>query len=275
MPELPELEVIKQKLRSKIKGKQIQHIKILKPYVLRNVFGGDLSGDTVENVARSGKYLVIQTSAHDVFVHLMLRGSLQYVTSARNMEKSAAAVMKFADGTYLQFKEKGHKKRMAICIMPKGECPDEITKLGVDPLTREFSVTKVKELLAHDSMQLKSFLCDQRKIAGIGNAYADEILWKAGLSPFKLTATLTGEEAQRLHRSIVTVITWAVEQVNRAGGSERRDFLNIHGKKGSVCPECGDIIRTVSFSKRDTYYCPTCQTRGKVLKDRRISKFYR
>ncbi len=275
MPELPELEVLRRELYSEIKGKHIQRIKILKPYVLRNVFGGDLSGDTIENITRKGKYLVIQTNAHTIAIHLMLRGSLDCVASVKNIARSAAVAIEFTDGTYLQVKEKGHKKRMAIYILSKGEYPYVIAKLGIDPLAREFTVNRLKELVAVDSMQLKSFLCDQRKISGIGNAYADEILWKARMSPFKLSITLTDEETQRLHRSIVSVVSWAVEQLHRTGGSERRDFLNVHGKKGSHCPQCGDMIRVVSFSKKDTFYCPTCQTAGKRMKDRRMSKFYR
>ncbi len=275
MPELPELEVLSRELASSIRGKKIQRIRILKPYVLRNIFSGDLRNEIIENIARKGKYLVIDTNLHTISVHLMLRGSLEHIDLAKNTAKSAAALMEFADGARLQFKEKGHKKRMAVYILPRGEYPDGIARLGIDPLAREFTVKRLADLLAVDSIQLKSFLCDQRKIAGIGNAYADEILWKAGLSPFKLTTTLNDEEVRRLHHAIVSVMIWAVEQVNMAGRPEQRDFLNVHGKKGSRCVQCGDIIQTVSYSEKDTFYCPTCQTKGKRLKDRRLSRFYR
>ncbi|UCF69664.1 MAG: Fpg/Nei family DNA glycosylase [candidate division WOR-3 bacterium] len=275
MPELPELEVLRGELASSIRGRTIQRLRILKPYVLRNLFGGDLRNEIIGKITRRGKYLVIDTDVHTISVHLMLYGSLEHIASAEKMAKSAAAVMEFADGTYLQFKEKGHKKRMALYILPRGEYPDGITTLGIDPLAREFTFRRLVELLAVDSMQLKSFLCDQRKISGIGNAYADEILWKACLSPFKATTTLTDEEALKLHHSIVSVMMWALKQVNRTGRSGRRDFLNVHGKKGSRCPQCGDTIRSISFSKGDTFYCPTCQTKGKRMRDRRLSKFYR
>ncbi|UCD19703.1 MAG: Fpg/Nei family DNA glycosylase [candidate division WOR-3 bacterium] len=275
MPELPELEVLRRELVSSVKGRRIQRLRILKPYVLRNIFGGDLRNEIIENITRRGKYLVIDTDLHTISVHLMLRGSLEYIASAEKIAKSAAAVLEFADGTRLQFKETGHKKRMAVYILPGGEYPDGIARSGIEPGAREFTVERLAGLLAGDSMQLKSFLCDQRKIAGIGNAYADEILWNAGLSPFKITATLNDEEVRQLHNSIVSVMMWAVEQVNRAGRPERRNFLNVHGKKGSRCARCGDIIQTVSYSDKDTFYCPTCQTQGKRMKNRRLSKFYR
>jgi formamidopyrimidine-DNA glycosylase len=150
-----------------------------------------------------------------------------------------------------------------------------IENLGLEPLSREFTPDMLENLLKSERKQLKRLLCRQSKIAGIGNAYADEILWKAGLSPFKISTNLSKRETEKLYEAIISVLSWAIQQVMCLKRIEKRDFLQIHGRKGHLCPRCRDKIRVVSFSQGDTYYCATCQTGGHKLKDRRMSKFYR
>jgi formamidopyrimidine-DNA glycosylase len=164
---------------------------------------------------------------------------------------------------------------MSIYITPKEVALPRISNLGIEPLDKKFTVANLKELLRSDVKQLKSFLCSQSKIAGIGNAYADEILWYAKLSPFKLSANLEDQEIKRLHKSVIHVLECAIEQVRTSERLGKRDFLNIHRKKGQRCPKCKDLIQLVSFARGDTFYCPKCQTGGKKLKDRCMSKFYR
>lgn len=275
MPELPELEVIKQRLKPLVVGKRIRYLKILKPYVLKNHFSGDLSDETIEGLTRRGKYLALRMTSYTMFVHLMLNGSVAYVPSTVKIKKSATALLVLEDGTSIEFIEKTSKKRMSIYITLKDTVLANIENLGIEPLSKEFTANVLGEVLKSDRKQLKSLLCRQSKIAGIGNAYADEILWRAGLSPFKLSTNLSVQEIRKLHRAIIDVLKWAIKEVKNLKLLEKRDFLQIHGKKGRPCPKCGDTIRTVSFSQSDTFYCPKCQTGGHKLKDRRMSKFYR
>ncbi len=275
MPELPELELMKEDLLARIKGKQISSLRVLKPYVLKDPITGDLANEFIKGILRRGKYLIFDTDSHRIIVHLMLNGSLKFSLPSGRIKKSSAAIISFQDGTLLEFNERGSKKRMALYIMEKDVTLARIANLGIEPLDRRFTVVAFKKLLESDTQQLKTFLCSQSKIAGIGNAYADEMLWHARLSPFKLTVNLNEREIEILHRSIVNVLKWAITQVRRSEGLEKRDFLNIHGKKGQACPRCGDLIQLVSFARGNTYYCPQCQTGGKKLKDRRMSKFYR
>lgn len=275
MPELPELEVLRGDLLAQIKGKKIDTLRILKPYVLKDFFKGNLANETIKEITRRGKYLILDTDCHHIVIHLMLHGSLKYSLPSSKTKKSSAALLLFRDGTILELNERGSKKRMSIYVTPEDVSLARIANLGIEPLDKKFTVVKLKELLKSDSKQLKSFLCSQSKITGIGNAYADEIVWHARLSPFKLSINLNDTEIERLHQSIVNVLRWAIEQVGASKHPEKRDFLNIHGKKGRSCPRCGENIQLVSLARRDTYYCPKCQTGGKKLKDRRMSKFYR
>lgn len=275
MPELPELEVFRERLKPLIVGKNVKEFKILKPYVLKSYFNGDLSGETIEGITRRGKYLEFRLTSYNIYIHLMLYGSVAYIPPSVKTKKSATALLLLEDGTRIELFEKTKKKRMSIYIIPKDKKLVRVENLGIEPLSKEFTVHELAKLLREERKQLKSLLCRQSKIAGIGNAYADEILWQAGLSPFKLSTNLSAQETERLHRSIVDVLNWAIEEVEHSKRLEKRGFLQIHGKKGHSCPKCGDIIRIVSFAQRDTFYCPTCQTGGNKLKDRRLSKLYR
>jgi formamidopyrimidine-DNA glycosylase len=275
MPELPELEVIKFRLKASLLGKKVNKFKVLKPYVLKNYFAGDLSGEQVKDIMRRGKYLVFMLTSHNVYVHLMRHGSVDYLLPSLKTRKSTTALLVMDDGTRVEFSERTTQKRMSIYIKPKNEALGKIENLGIEPLSEEFTVEALVRILRSDRKQLKSFLCRQSKIAGIGNAYADEILWEAGLSPFKLSSSLNKQETERLHKAIIGVLSRAIKSSGESERLDRKDFLQIHGKKGSPCPRCGGIIRIISFLQSDTYYCPTCQTGGHKLKDRRMSKFYR
>ena len=275
MPELPELEVIKQRLKPHIVGKSVKGLSILKPYILKSYFNGDLNGETIEGISRRGKYLEFQLTSYTMYLHLMLHGSLAYVPPSVETKKSATALLLLEDGASIEFSEKAKKKRMSIYIVPKTKNLPRVENLGIEPLSKEFTADILSGLLKSERKQLKTLLCRQSKIAGIGNAYADEILWKAGLSPFKLSTNLNRRETEKLHSSIIEVLNWAIRKAGHSKRLDRRNFLQIHGKKGSPCPKCSDTIRSVSFAQSDTFYCPNCQTGGHKLKDRRLSKFYR
>jgi len=275
MPELPELEVIRQRLTPLVVGKGIKEFKILKWYVLRSYFDGSMCGERVKDVIRRGKYLEFWLTSYKIYVHLMLHGSIEYVIPSAKTKKSTNAMLVMEDGARIEFGERTSKKRMSIHIIPKDESLECVEKLGIEPLSAEFTVGVLDILLRRVRKQLKPFLCRQNNIAGIGNAYADEILWKAGLSPFKLSTNLSAQEIKKLHNAIIRVLKWAIHEVAQSKRLDTRDFLQIHGKKGRSCPVCGETIKSVTFSQSETYYCPGCQTGGKKLKDRRMSKFYR
>jgi formamidopyrimidine-DNA glycosylase len=275
MPELPELEVIKQRLIPLVVGKSIKGLSIIKPYVLKSYFNGDLNGETIEGITRRGKYLEFQLTSHKIYIHLMLYGSVAYIPPSVKPKKSATALLFLENGASIEFSENTKKKRMAVYIKPKNEIPTSIENLGLEPLSQGFTMEELDRLLKSEAKQLKSLLCRQSMIAGIGNAYADEILWNAGLSPFKLSTNLSKQETKKLHRAIIEVLKWAIQAARHSKRLDKRDFLQIHGRKGRPCPRCGDTISTVSFAQSDTFYCPKCQTGGRKLKDRRMSRFYR
>jgi len=274
MPELPELEVLKEHLISKLTGKRIERFRLLKPYILKTVFDSDLSGETVRGITRRGKYISIHLDAFTIVLHLMMRGYIR-VTPRCTIKKSVAAFILFTDGSCLEIGEAGPQKRMTMSVCRQGDSMPHVAQIGHEPLAPEFDIATLQDVLQKESHQLRSFLLSQRSLAGIGNAYANEILWAARLSPFKRTTALGEQDIVRLFHAIRDVLTSAIAQVNRSGLSEKRTFLNIHEKKGLPCPRCGDKICTISFSRGDIYYCPTCQTSGHTLKDRRMSKFYR
>jgi formamidopyrimidine-DNA glycosylase len=275
VPELPELEVIKQRLEPLIVGKRIKELKILKPYVLKNYCSDDLNNESVEGFARRGKYLELQLTKHRLYVHLMLHGSIEYVQRPSKIKRSATALLLFDDGAAIELGERSTQKRMSLYVTARNEVLPRIKGLGVEPLSRGFTIQALTRLLKERRKQLKPFLCRQSLIAGIGSAYADEILWKARLSPFKISTSLELPDIAKLHNAIVEVLYWAIEQISVSRRLHERGFLRVHGRKGHPCPRCGQAIKTVSYAGGDTFYCPGCQTGGRGLKDRRMSRFYR
>jgi formamidopyrimidine-DNA glycosylase len=172
--------------------------------------------------------------------------------------------------------EAGTQKRLAIWLVRDPADVPGVANLGIEPLSPEFTAEVLIDLLKNERRQIKGVLRDQSTIAGIGNAYSDEILHAAKMSPFKIAAKLTPAEATDLHAIAVSTLNDAVE---RSRGlpltelkSEKKSGLRVHGRKGEPCPVCGDTIREVSFSDSALQYCPTCQTGGKPLADRRLSR---
>ena len=274
MPELPELEVITNNLVHQITAKTVRTLTIVKPYVLKNYFTSDLHGKIVADIKRRGKYILIFLNGYVMLIHLMLRGTLSFMLPSQRVKKSVAAALYFTDNTVLELAERGHKKRVSLYIIPRQKL-DAYLRIGLEPLDRSLTLQRLSQLLHKESKRLKSFLRDQRAIAGIGSAYADEILWSARLSPFKLTTTMDSRETERLYAAMRDVLAWAIGEVEKRGVSEKREFLRVHGKKNEPCPRCQVPILSVHASGFDTYYCPKCQTQGRKLKDGRMSKFYR
>src|SRR5205814_5434100 len=167
--------------------------------------------------------------------------------------------------------------RLTVHVVRQLEDVERIAKLGPDPLDPSFDKAALGKILGAQGGQLKHVLTDQSLIGGVGNAYSDEALHVAKLSPFKPSNKLTDDEVTRLHAALVSVLTDAVERsagLPAAGlKAEKKGGMRVHGRTGEKCPECGDVVREVSFSTSSLQYCATCQTGGKVLADRRLSRF--
>ncbi|HEY9473073.1 MAG TPA: zinc finger domain-containing protein, partial [Mycobacteriales bacterium] len=183
------------------------------------------------------------------------------------------------DGAGFDLTEQGTQKKLAVYLVrDPGEVPG-VARLGVDALDPGLTVDRLAELLRGQRGQLKGVLTDQSMLAGIGNAYSDEILHAARLSPFAIAGRLTGEQTGRLHAALRAVLSDAVSrslgQRSATLKAEKRSGLSVHGRTGLPCPVCGDTVREVSFAERSLQYCPTCQTSGRPLADRRLSRLLR
>jgi formamidopyrimidine-DNA glycosylase len=179
-------------------------------------------------------------------------------------------------GAGFDLTEAGTQKRLAVYVVADPQEVQGIARLGPDPLADDFDERRFTELLAGERRQLKGALRDQSLIAGVGNAYSDEILHAARMSPFRLAATLSGEETGRLYAALRETLTEAVERSRGVAAgrlkAEKKSGLRVHGRTGEPCPVCGDTVREVSFADSSLQYCPTCQTGGKPLADRRMSR---
>ncbi|WP_035840523.1 Fpg/Nei family DNA glycosylase [Kitasatospora azatica] len=285
MPELPEVEALSEFLNERLVTRAIGRVYPVAVNVLKTYDPPltALEGRTVEAVGRRGKFLVITAGELHLVTHLARAGWLRWqqklpAEPPRPGKGPLALRVRLADPTTTGFDltEAGTQKRLAVyCVHDPGEVPG-IARLGPDPLDPGFTETVLRDLLSGEKRQLKGVLRDQSVIAGIGNAYSDEILHAARMSPFKLAARLTEEQTETLYQAIGSTLREAVERSRGlAAGelkAEKKTGLRVHGRAGQACPVCGDTIREVSFADSALQYCPTCQTGGKPLADRRLSR---
>jgi formamidopyrimidine-DNA glycosylase len=281
MPELPEVEALADHLRRHAVGLTIGRVDVSAFSVLKTFDPPitALHGQTVTGANRWGKYLGVQVEGLHLITHLSRAGWLRW------SDKLAAAPLKpgkgpialrvhLGDGTGFDLTEAGTQKRLAVWLVDDPAKVPGIATLGPDAL--DLSPDDLAGLLAGNSGRLKSVITDQKVIAGIGNAYSDEILHVAKLSPFATAGKLTVEQVSALHDAMISVLTDAVarsvgQQAATLKG-EKRSGLRVHDRTGLPCPVCGDTVREVSFADKSFQYCPTCQTGGKVLADRRLSR---
>ncbi|MGW1126116.1 Fpg/Nei family DNA glycosylase [Streptomyces sp. NPDC002526] len=283
MPELPEVEALRLFLDDHLVGKEIDRVLPLAISVLKTYDPPltALHGGTVTDVRRHGKFLDIGVGPLHLVTHLARAGWLRWndafaAAPPRPGKGPLALRTVLTGGDGFDLTEAGTTKRLAVhLVRDPAEVPG-IARLGPDPLGPEFDRDAFAALLDGERRQIKGALRDQSLIAGIGNAYSDEILHVAKMSPFKLTANLTDDEITRLHEAMRTTLEDAVA---RSGGveagrlkAEKKSAMRVHGRTGQACPVCGDTIREVSFSDSSLQYCPTCQTGGKPLADRRLSR---
>jgi formamidopyrimidine-DNA glycosylase len=232
-----------------------------------------LEGRRFTGAERRGKNLLFPTEDGELVlhVHLMSAGRLRYLRSGEKQPKTPAFRVTFADGSSLVLTEGGPKKRAKVGLYRPEAIEAELAYLG--PEAYRIGADRLAQILAADSRRLHAFLRDQRSVAGIGRAWANEILLHARLSPYALTTELTDEEVGRLAAAIDEELSRALELRER-GASDKRAY-RIHNRLDEPCPVCGTQIARVDFDEHTIYYCPSCQTEGRVLKDRRLSRLLR
>ncbi len=277
MPELPDLETLKEALAPKITGRKITAARPLRPGILKTVTPpiDSLVGERFTGISRRGKHLILtlRPDLHLV-VHLMLAGRFILCRSDLRLTKATGLVVSFADGEDLRLVENGPVKLVRVHIVADPIDVPEIAQAGIEPLSPQFTVEALTGMVQGCRRQAKKLLTDQRVIAGIGSAYADEILFSARISPIRYINTLSEEEISRLHKAIVEVLKNAIGEIRTRLGDtlftdEVRDFLKVYKRTGEPCPVCGTRIEEIRYAQTRTYYCPSCQSAGRRLSDRR------
>jgi len=285
VPELPEVHALSQDLAARLDGRAIVRVDIAAFSALKT-FDPPLSaleGAFVEGVTRHGKFLDIEVGGLHLILHLARAGWIRWRDEVPALpprpggKSPLAARIVLDNGAGLDITEAGTKKSLALYVARSPQDVPGIARLGPDPLSDEFTVESLQEILtAAGRAQLKGVLRYQSTIAGIGNAYSDEILHAARMSPFKPASSLTADDVSVLYDAIRSMLGDAVERSRGLAASElkgeKKSHLAVHGRTGQKCPVCGDVVREVSFADSSLQYCATCQTGGKPLADRRLSK---
>lgn len=297
MPELPEVEALASFLRRRAVGAVVAGVEVASIAVLKTFDPPPhaLAGGTVTGVTRHGKWLDLDVDGLHLVVHLARAGWLRWsealpAAPARPGKGPVALRVRLADddagdpppgrgGPGFDLTEAGTRKGLAVHVVRDPRQVPAIASLGPDPLDPAFDVDALRALLAGRRAQVKGVLRDQSTLAGVGNAYSDEVLHAARLSPFAVAATLDEGATARLHAALKDVLAVAVAAADGKPAAELKDAkragMRVHGRTGAACPVCGDVVREVSFADRSLQYCATCQTGGSVLADRRTSRFVR
>jgi formamidopyrimidine-DNA glycosylase len=280
MPELPDITVYLEALASRVIGQPLERTRIAKPFLLRSVDPpmSAAEGKRVTGVRRMGKRIVLELE-DDLFlvIHLMIAGRLRWVPAGAKVPgKIGLAAFDFPNGTLI-LTEAGSKRRASLWLV-RGELSlEQFARGGLEVL--ESNLTQFKERLVQENHTLKRSLTDPRLFSGIGNAYSDEILHRARISPIKHTKRLSDDEIQRLFDAARTTL---IEWTERLRKESKGDFpakvtafrheMAVHGKFGKPCPVCGTPVQRIRYADNETNYCPRCQTDGKLLADRALSR---
>ena len=284
MPELPEVQALVDFLDERMAGQAVGSLELASFTVLKTVDPPPqaLAGAPVDTVRRHGKWLDIDCDGTHLVLHLARAGWIRWSdslpsTPVRPGKGPVALRLRLADGAGFDLTEAGTKKSVAAYLVRDVTEVPRIATLGPDPLAEDFTRETLAGVLAGRRTQVKGVLRDQSIIAGIGNAYSDEILHVARLSPFALAAGLDDEAVDRLHSAIRSTLVDAVAASAGKPAKELKDAkrsgMRVHGRTGEACTVCGDVVREVSFADSSLQYCATCQTDGKPLADRRTSRF--
>ncbi|MCB9676133.1 MAG: formamidopyrimidine-DNA glycosylase [Alphaproteobacteria bacterium] len=283
MPELPDVTVYVERLRALTQGHRMEGVRLVSPFLLRTVDPPlmAVNGTTVAAIHRLGKRMVFELDDGGeeplfLVIHLMIAGRLRWrPEGAKRTTPNAVALLDFDDGTLL-FTEASKKKRASLHLIRGRDALIDFDRGGMDV----FAATPAAfgAILRDERHTLKRSLTDPRYFDGIGNAYSDEILWKAKLSPVRMSDKLTDEEVERLLRACQDVLSEWIDRTRAEVGdgfpdkvTAFRDEMAVHGKFGKPCPECGAKVQRIVYAENETNYCPGCQTEGKLLADRALS----
>ena len=292
VPELPEVQALAESLDRLLRGRRVAGLLVPSVAALKTYDPPvtALSGREVAGARRHGKFLDLSfpsvqsppspTPPLHLVVHLSRAGWVRLREAASQgrlaQRGPLAARLRFEDGSALDITEQGSEKRLALYLVREPQEVPGIARLGIDALDEGLDATRLASLLNARPGTLKAALSDQQVVAGVGNAYSDEILHAARLSPFARADRLDGDTAGRLITALRSTLGSAAERARGLGIDELKDgkrlAMRVHGRTGQPCPVCGDTVREVSLASRSFQYCPTCQTGGRVYADRRLSR---
>jgi formamidopyrimidine-DNA glycosylase len=284
VPELPEVEALTAFLRDRAVGHVVTDIELGSISVLKTYDPPttSLRGLEVTGAVRHGKFIDLDVDGLHLVFHLARAGWLRWYEEVpprplRPGKAPQALRVRLDDGSGFDLTEAGTRKGLAVYVVRSPSDVPGIATLGPDPMAPAFDRVAFGALLAGSRQQIKGLLRDQSVLAGVGNAYSDEVLHAARLSPFSVAGKLPEEDVDRLYAALHDVLAGAVAAAAGRPAKELKDAkragMRVHGRTGEACPVCGDVVREVSFADRSLQYCATCQTGGKPLADRRTSKF--
>jgi formamidopyrimidine-DNA glycosylase len=277
MPELPEVQALAERLDAAVAGARFAGAAVLQFSSLKTVSPRpeSLVGATLERVGRRGKYLVFEFAGPRLLVHLSQGGRIDVEDPPKKTRPRGAVVRLAFDGRpSILVREFGRERKAGWWVLPEGD-DGPLAKLGREPDSPTFERFVLE---GDDARRVHTILRDQRTVSGIGRGYSDDIMHRAKLSPFATLATLSGEERRDLLDAVHEILAEALEaERRRTGGLPTKigDHFTVHGKYGTPCPRCGSDLRRISYESHEVTYCPNCQTDGKVLADRRLSRLIR
>lgn len=277
MPELPEVETVRKGLVSLVKGKTIAKVNVYWPRIIEfpevEIFQQQLLGETLETVDRRGKYLIFQFTHYEMVSHLRMEGKYEYFAEPTALDKHSHVQFIFSDGTELIYRDVRKFGRMALLKKGMAKEYKGLLQLGPEPTPADFDLADFKTQLQKSSTMIKPLLLNQKVVAGLGNIYADEVLWLAKIHPEQPANTLDAQTIARLREAIIEVITKA----KKAGGTTIRTYLNalgeaghfqqelhVYGQTGEPCARCKTPIIKIKVAQRGTHLCPHCQKLKKV-----------
>lgn len=283
MPEMPEVQGLVDFLRLRLKNLTVTKATVANIAALKTYDPpiDALVGCQMTDAARHGKFVDLTTTGPHLVFHLAKAGWLRFYeqlpsTIIRPGKTPIALRVAFDDGSGFDLTEAGTKKSLAYYVVRDPADVPGVARLGPDPLDASFDRDAFAALLAGRRTQIKGVLRDQSIIAGVGNAYSDEILHAARMSPYALAAGLGDDEVDRVFTALQETLAEAVGTASGKPPAELKDAkrrgMQVHGRRGEICPVCGDEVRSVFFADNSLEYCPTCQTGGKILADRRLSR---
>lgn len=274
MPELPEVETIKQELLDKILGKKINYVEIFTPKLIKNIslrdFKKYIAGEEIKDILRRGKHLILKLKKASLIIHFKMTGKLIFASDKLPPSKNTHLIFYFEEGNQLIYQDLRKFGELKLSFKDDFSDISGIKKLGIEPLSKEFRLEIFKALIKSKNANLKLFLMDQTKIAGIGNLYACEILFKAKIHPQRKTLSLKEGEIKAICQAIKEILKKAIfhkgsslfdEQYRTLSGKlgEFQKYHQVYAKAGENCLRCKSIIQKIILGQRGTYFCPKCQ----------------